>query len=263
MGAGGPARYHPTEESRIRAHVRTHTTNVDFWTNSIGTAVANVTPDGGGTGVATVLEGSQSGVIAPGTARHGVKRPFIEDVPIENLSPWVVSARLAQLTAGSTEFWLSSTAGAGGNNTIAGIVFEPDGDIVVIGGSTVDAGFNYVLGDTYHLWMEFDLVADSFTGYAENLTSGGGVSNLGSSSILGSDTAGNIEASGGLFVIGDQSSTTVFDYLQVGTGFTIPEPTTLALLALTGMIMWRRFRRASCRPDAGRQAAGDWKRSVQ
>jgi hypothetical protein len=91
--------------------------------------------------------------------------------------------------------------------------------------------------------MQINMGTDTFTAFAEDLTAGGPVVGLGGDGLTSAQTAGTIITAGGVIMINDGANTLVFDNIQVGTGV-VPEPSSLVLLAIGGMVMLRRFRRA-------------------
>ena len=214
---------------------------VDSWEQVNSPTSHQVTPD---TITGQVLEGAQSAVLVT-ASRSWVRRGWISDVTgvINNTDDFVLSAYWSQPAAGNSEFWFSSSAGAGGNATLAAIEFQSDGNIWLeaLSGKT-NSGHSYALGDTYQIWMQINMGTDTFSAFAQNLTAGGPIVSLGSDGLTSAQTAGTIIIAGGIIAINDGANTLVFDNIQIGTGV-IPEPSALALLAFGGLVMWRRFRR--------------------
>ena len=214
---------------------------VDLWEEVNSPTSHQVTPDAI---TSQVLEGSQSAVLVT-SSRSWVKRGWGQDTTgvINNTDDFVLSAYWSQPAPGASEFWFSSSAGVGGNATLAAIEFQSDGNIWLeaLSGKT-DSGFSYVAGDTYHIWMQINMGTDTFTGFARNVTADGPILNLGGDGLTSAQTAGTITGVGGIILINDGANTLVFDNIQVGTAV-IPEPSAFVLLSIGGMIVWRRSRR--------------------
>ena len=199
---------------------------VDSWEEVNSPTSTQVTPDALS---GLVLEGSQSAVLVT-SSRSWVRRGWVEDVTgvINNTDDFVLSAFWTQPAPGASEFWFSSSAGVGGNATLAAIEFQADGNIWLeaLSGKT-DSGFSYVAGDTYQIWMQINMGTDTFTAFAQNLTAGGPIVSLGGDGLTSPQTAGTITGVGGVIIINDGANTVVFDNIQVGTEI-IPDPSTVA-----------------------------------
>ena len=215
---------------------------VDAWEEVNSPTSHQVTPDAI---TSLVLEGSQSAVLVT-SIRSWVKRGWNTDVSgiINNTDDFVLSAYWTQPALGASEFWFSHSAGAGENGTLAAIEFQADGTIVTEALSgKLPSGHSYVPGDTYQLWMQINLATDTFSAFAQNLTAGGPILSLGSDGFTSTRTAGEVVPNGGVIMINDGANTLVFDNIQLGTGV-IPEPGSLVLLAIGGIVLCRRFPRA-------------------
>ena len=197
--------------------------SVDGWTNLVATGVSKVTPDGGDTGVATVLDGTQSAVLTS-SVRFSMGRGWGSgSLPISD-SAWVLRGVLAQLTpGGQSEFWLSSTAGVGGASTIAGLVFHSGGMFRVLDDvAEVDTGVPWTEGHAYLVDLVFDVPADRYDVIVEDLTGGTGRQALATGLTIGGGAGPpaviNLINNGGVLVVDDGvGSRTVFDTILLAS----------------------------------------------
>ena len=177
---------------------------VDLWSNRVGSGTANITPDGGGTGVTNVLDGSQSAVLAL-SSRFGVAREWGAASAVISANPWVLRGVMSQLTAGGqTEFWMSNSAGVGGAGTPAGLIFHTGGTFhvwdLILG--EIDTGVSWTPGDVYLVDIVLDLAADTYGVIVQNLTAGTGRQNL-AAGLQMSDFGGGVAVAGGVILIND------------------------------------------------------------
>ena len=227
---------------------------VDLWSNRVGSGTANITPDGGGTGVTNVLDGSQSAVLAL-SARFGVAREWGAASAVIGADPWVLRGVMSQLTpGGQTEFWVSNSAGVGGAGTPAGLIFHTGGNFrvqdLILG--EVDTGVSWTPGDVYLVDIVLDLAADTYGVIVENLTAGTGRQTLGADLQM-ADFGGGIAVAGGVILINDGASgISVFDTIlaalytdgPVGVAFTeaaIEDVTALSFPSVVGESYRLRF----------------------
>ena len=190
---------------------------IEGWTNLVATGTSRVTPDGGGTGVAAVLDGTQSAVLTS-SVRFSMGRGWgTGNLPIGE-APWVLRGVLAQLTpGGQSEFWLSATAGIGGASTIAGLIFHSGGTFHVLDDIVdVDTGAPWTAGHAYLVDLVLDVPADRYKVMVEDLTGGSGRQALATGLAIGGGAGPpaivNLVNNGGVLVVDDGAgSRTVFD----------------------------------------------------
>lgn len=218
---------------------------VDGW-GSFWAGPGKITPDGGDTGVNTVLEGSQSAVLIG----QAVYRTWgSAGTGIQNLisNNFALSFLIRQESLGTANIALGYNAPNG--STIAYLGFE-SGTIWAHSQAQINTGYTYDLNKTLFARMEFDFAATNYTVIVQNVTDAGPLTTLGTYELVNSVydfRLGQLQdpTKGGLVISSHQdfgSPVTIIDDIQIESVVAVPEPTTVSLVALGGLaaMAWRR-----------------------
>jgi len=152
---------------------------------------------------------------------------------------WLVRDEIDAST-GQTQFYLSNNAGIGGGGSLAGILLDHATEEIRLTGLTETAtGFSFLAPNTYKFEMVVDFTAATFDAYFTDVTGAGSRTLLGTGKAFTPVTAAAMAADGGV-LLGAAGSAASFDDIQL---IAVPEPASIALLALSGLFLLRGSRR--------------------